>query len=126
VCTWRRLCDPQIERLIKNFVDVNSADYDNRTALHLAASNGKLNVLEYLGKSKGIIWDPEDRVGGTPLQDAINHGHADVQKFLREAGATVRTPLLRTKNGSGVVLNAEVRYAPDGPGVADSVCAATL
>lgn len=92
-CTrWWRLYDPQIERLIKNFVDVNSADYDNRTALHLAASNGKLNVLEYLCKSKSISMDPEDRVGGTPLQDAINHGHAVVQKFLRENGATVRTP----------------------------------
>jgi glutaminase len=74
-------------------VDINSADYDSRTALHLAASNGHMNVLEYLASDKDIKLDPEDRVKGTPLQDAINHGHAAVQRFLKDKGATVRAPV---------------------------------
>jgi glutaminase len=83
----------QIKRLVENFVDINSADYDSRTALHLAASNGHMNVLEYLASDKDIKLDPEDRVKGTPLQDAINHGHAAVQRFLKDKGATVRAPV---------------------------------
>ena len=71
-CTrWWRLYYPQIERLIKNFVDVNSADYDNRTALHLACAEGHNRVVSLL------IWkhaqlDLKDRWGVTPLQDAID------------------------------------------------------
>ena len=42
-------------------------DYDSRTAMHLAASMGKLQCVRALLASKAIL-DPEDRWGSTPLQ----------------------------------------------------------
>jgi hypothetical protein len=42
-------------------------DYDNRTALHLAASTGKLECVMALMAAKASV-DIEDRWGNTPLQ----------------------------------------------------------
>ena len=55
----------------KNSINLNSSDYDSRTALHLAASNGNLEVVSYLLRWPGIDVNPVDRKGGTPLDDAI-------------------------------------------------------
>jgi glutaminase len=47
-------------------------NYDGRTALHLAASEGHLSIVQYLIES-GCFIDiiPKDRWGNTPLDDAI-------------------------------------------------------
>jgi ankyrin repeat protein len=37
-----------IKRLVDNGVEVNAQDYDNRSALHLAACEGHTHVVEYL------------------------------------------------------------------------------
>ena len=47
-----------------------AGDYDDRTCLHLAASCGKIAVVQYLIDVDGINMDPIDRFGGTPLDDA--------------------------------------------------------
>lgn len=63
--------------------DVNTGDYDGRTGLHLAASEGKIAVVRFL-LQRGARFDPVDRWGGTPLRDAIQGEHIEVEKFLRQ------------------------------------------
>ena len=51
-----------VQVLIENGVDVNSADYDQRTALHVAASRGKAQVaLFLLTKCPNVDVNPLDR-----------------------------------------------------------------
>ncbi|EED90828.1 predicted protein, partial [Thalassiosira pseudonana CCMP1335] len=62
-------------------------DYDNRTALHLAAGEGHLDVVEILCKN-GADVNVMDRWGGKPLDDALQKGNAEVAKVLKRYGAT--------------------------------------
>ena len=82
-------CD-QLRRLIDSRVDPNVADYDGRTALSLAASEGHLECIEYL-LSRFADINPVDRWKGTPLTDAIRHKHVPAQDLLRKHGATLPT-----------------------------------
>lgn len=47
-------------------VDINQGDYDKRTALHIAVSENKQDVIEFLEKN-GANWDVKDRWGETPV-----------------------------------------------------------
>ena len=60
-------------------------DYDGRTALHVAASEGRLALVKYLLKSGAHI-NVSDRWGGSPLDDAMRHRHDEVQSLLRSSG----------------------------------------
>ena len=74
----------QIMRLTATGTDLNAADYDGRTAIHLAASEGQMEVLEYL-ISKGARLDCIDRWQNTPLDDAKREGHGGVERLLKGA-----------------------------------------
>ena len=63
--------------------DPGTADYDGRTALHLAAAEGQLDVVRYL-LTAGTDPQPVDRWGGTPLSDAEGNRHTDVADLLRQ------------------------------------------
>jgi glutaminase len=71
----------EIQRIIALGVDINAADYDGRTALHLAASEGQLKVIEFLLKRHAKI-DPIDRWGGTPLSEAKANNHQAIVALL--------------------------------------------
>jgi hypothetical protein len=82
-----------LKRLVLNGVDPNESDYDGRTAMHLAACEGHVEILEYLVEIRANIMC-RDRFGGTPLEDAVRHNFdlrnaAQVQKLLRDHGATL-------------------------------------
>eukprot|EP00238_Polyblepharides_amylifera_P001694 CAMPEP_0196573526 /NCGR_PEP_ID=MMETSP1081-20130531/3415_1 /TAXON_ID=36882 /ORGANISM="Pyramimonas amylifera, Strain CCMP720" /LENGTH=635 /DNA_ID=CAMNT_0041891265 /DNA_START=41 /DNA_END=1948 /DNA_ORIENTATION=- len=79
----------QLQRLVENKLDANLKDYNHRTALHLAASNGHLHIIQYLVEIPGLDLSPMDRTKGTPLQDAIDHKHVEVQRFLLARGASM-------------------------------------
>ena len=65
---------------------VDSADYDQRSALHLAASEGSLACVQLLLK-QGANVNCKDRWNGTPLDDAIRTGkHDDVLQYLVDNG----------------------------------------
>ncbi|KAK3264010.1 hypothetical protein CYMTET_27222 [Cymbomonas tetramitiformis] len=77
----------KLKVLLKCGVDMNTPDYDKRTALHLAASNGQNAVLTFLLKIKPALnMNPVDRLGGTPLDDARRHGHQVASKMLQHKG----------------------------------------
>jgi glutaminase len=82
-----------LKRLVLNGVDPNESDYDGRTAMHLAACEGHIEILEYLIEIRANIMC-RDRFGGTPLEDAVRHNFdlrnaGQVQKLLRDHGATL-------------------------------------
>ena len=79
----------EIKRLVANGVDLDEADYDGRTCIHLAASEGRTEVIRYL-LAKNITIDPKDRWGGTPLQDAKRHNHKDVVVLIENASEKKR------------------------------------
>ena len=55
-------------------VDINAGDYDKRTALHVAASQGHAHVVEFLCL-KGANVNIEDKMGYRPLDDAVRYKH---------------------------------------------------
>ena len=67
---------------------MNQSDYDNRTAVHIAASEGHVHILRLLIEDFGADHSPVDRWGGTPLDDALRSGHKHVQSFLEDKRAT--------------------------------------
>jgi len=78
----------EIRLLVKCGSNVNSKDYDGRTALHLAASTDKDNVIKVL-LSLGADMYAKDRFDGTPLDDALRERNQRAMTLLVEAGATI-------------------------------------
>jgi len=81
--------EPAIERsgtVLKTLADINSGDYDHRTALHLAAGEGHLEICEELC-ARGADVNVVDRWGGRPLDDAIRCNHEQCAAVLIRYGA---------------------------------------
>ncbi len=74
----------EILRLEAEGVSPDIADYDGRTPLHLATSEGQLEVVKHL-ISKNVNLSPKDRWGNTPMEDAIKFKHKEIQKLLEQA-----------------------------------------
>ena len=69
-------------------IDLSFGDYDNRTPLHLAASNGHIKTVKYLVEYGGIPdINVKDRWGGTPYDDAIRENHKEVTEYLKSKNA---------------------------------------
>jgi hypothetical protein len=66
-------------------VQVDAGDYDARTALHLACSNGHLSVAKFLVDKFEANHNVRDRYNGAPLTDAIRHHHPDVVNYLKQS-----------------------------------------
>ena len=73
--------------------EINCADYDRRTPLHLAAAENQVEVVQFIidqnksGRLQAEL-NVRDRWGGTPLDDAHLQGHTVMAKLLEKAGAT--------------------------------------
>ena len=92
-CTLLQLCAIGDITTVRNYItqtypNVNFRDYDRRTALHVASSEGHLDVVQYLVAQRGAKINRSDRWGGSPLDDAHRHRHTDVARYLRSRGAT--------------------------------------
>jgi len=75
----------RIRVLVKHGVDVNSSDYDGRSALHLASAEGNLRVVELLLSMEADV-NKHDRWGHTPLDGAVEKGHDLVAAALFARG----------------------------------------
>ena len=75
-----------LTRYIEIGVDFNMADYDNRTALHLAVCNGHLNVVKFLLTKGRARVNPLDRWNSTPLDEAIRYDFAEVREYVEKRG----------------------------------------
>ena len=106
-----------VEDLLDQGTDVNSIDLDGRTALHIAACEGHVDVVKLLLSRRANI-DARDRWGSTvriyysimrypfnyvslllhlflcqqAAADAKYYGHTDVYNILRARGAKVPVP----------------------------------
>lgn len=71
-----------LRRYYMSGMDMALADYDHRTALHLAATEGHLDVIEFLLETCQLNHDIRDRWGRRPIDDAIYCGHKPIADFL--------------------------------------------
>lgn len=76
----------RIRHLLLGGYDVNAADYDGRTALHVASSDGYLDIVQIL-VDFGANINLRDHLGFTPIMSAIQVGHEHVRKYLVSRGA---------------------------------------
>lgn len=76
----------KLRDLVTSGAAVNVANGEGRTPLHLAATEGRLEVARYLIEEAGAHVNPTDRWGGSPLDDALRSGNKELAKFLELRG----------------------------------------
>uniref|UniRef100_A0A673ASM6 glutaminase n=1 Tax=Sphaeramia orbicularis TaxID=375764 RepID=A0A673ASM6_9TELE len=74
-----------LRRFALSSMDMEQRDYDSRTALHVAAAEGKLcyhsfHIYEKKKKVMFILY----RWGNTPMDEAVHFGHHDVVTILQQ------------------------------------------
>ena len=94
-------------RLEFNGDDPNTADYDKRTALHVAAGLGHVGMVRLLMK-KGASTEVTDRWGNTPAVEATSHRHNTIADlFLGGDGAGDTLESVSKSNSRGMWLNVQ-------------------
>ena len=77
----------RIRHWIRSGVNPSATDYDYRSALHIAASDGHVEAINAL-LEEGANVQAKDRFGSSPLDEAVNNGHKQCADILRAAGAS--------------------------------------
>ncbi|BFG33225.1 hypothetical protein CerSpe_194990 [Prunus speciosa] len=76
-----------LKRLLANDINPNAKNYDQRTALHVAASEGLYPMSEFLLEAGSSVLS-KDRWGRTPLDEARIGGNKKLIKLLEVARAS--------------------------------------
>ena len=63
-------------------VDMGQADYDGRTALHLASCEGHTDIVRFLLKVGKVKKNPMDRWKRTPQDDAEENNHIEIVELF--------------------------------------------
>lgn len=72
-----------LNALLDHGAILDTADYDLRTALHLAACENRIECVKWL-LQKGVDRKVKDCFGNTPLHDAERYNHYAVINLLKE------------------------------------------
>jgi glutaminase len=67
----------ELKRLIAHGHNLDLADYDGRTPLHLACADNQADTVRYL-LDHGVTTSPKDRWGVTPLADARKNKRKEI------------------------------------------------
>jgi len=73
-----------VKRYVLQGVDIDAQDYDGRTAMHVAASEGHYEIVQFLLDNCKTSISLQDRFGHTPLDDAKNFNHAQAAKAIED------------------------------------------
>lgn len=84
-----------LKLLIKQKVNIHSTDQNLRGPLHISVSQGNMKITKWLVENLKINVNMIDKFGGTPLFDALWHGHFQLLPYLYSHGA--RLPATRSK-----------------------------
>ncbi|EYC30643.1 hypothetical protein Y032_0005g2768 [Ancylostoma ceylanicum] len=71
-----------VRRMYLQGTNLEMADYDGRTALHVAAAEGHMHLVKFFVNVAKVNHQPRDRWGRTPLDDARAFHHEDCIRFL--------------------------------------------
>ena len=63
-------------------ISLDSADYDFRTPLHLAAAVGKFDAVKWLVNNGAQL--NVDRFGGLAIHDALRNNHEEIAEYLQD------------------------------------------
>ncbi|HYM71365.1 MAG TPA: ankyrin repeat domain-containing protein [Stellaceae bacterium] len=85
----------KVQTLLSSGSSPNDTDENGRTGLHIAATNGNIQIVAILIKAGAKI-DQRDKIGETPLHYAAERAHLEIIKLLLDVGAPVDT---QDKNG---------------------------
>ncbi|KAI6211524.1 No extended memory [Aphelenchoides besseyi] len=97
-----------IRRIFMRGVDLNLTDYDQRTPLHVAASEGNTEIVKFLLNVARVEVNPLDRWGRTPLDDSKFFKHANVTAILEKA-----TQMRNVLNSDAGPLDRQLQRAED-------------
>ncbi|CAM8976872.1 unnamed protein product [Rhodiola kirilowii] len=76
-----------VKRILSSGVDPNSKNYDHRTPLHVAASEGLYLMVKLLVEAGASVY-LKDRWGNTPLDESRMCGNKNVLKLMDDAKFT--------------------------------------
>lgn len=103
----------------------NQVDDQSRTAMHIAAINGNLQIIAILIKADAKL-DPVDQLGDTPLHLAADRNQTEAAKLLLDSGAEVdpqnkdgMTPLMIAANRGNLELVRALLAKGANPGKTD-------
>ena len=78
-----------LKRAGKTITSESFADYDQRTPLHIASSDGSVLVTNWLIE-QGVNLNATDRWGMTALEGAVFANHQDIIAMLQRAGGKIK------------------------------------
>ncbi len=90
---WRAVRDgnePEISRLAEQGVNINTADKNGWTAVHLSALHGRHRCVALLHRLGADV--NKAKHGFTPMRIAAQNGHLQCIQELYKFGADVRVP----------------------------------
>jgi glutaminase len=72
-----------VRKMIRAGINVNMKDYDSRTALHIACSEGNYEIVKLLLDN---VADPfvQDRWGQSPYQNAVQGGFFEIEALIKK------------------------------------------